>query len=125
MSASHPPHTDTVAEIQNTLQAGTNVKLSGVEIAIASGRYAVPSGVCVELLFKHATRIKQGFSLAQELQKILTSIEKRLFSEPPPEPSPQKSAGKNKLQVQTTEKRKIQNIFSVRDNRQVIRKKNR
>ena len=29
-------HTDTVAEIQNTLRAGTDVKLSGVEIAIAS-----------------------------------------------------------------------------------------
>ena len=30
-------HTDTVAEIQNTLRAGTDVKLSGVEITIASG----------------------------------------------------------------------------------------
>ena len=33
-------HTDKVAEIQNTLRAGTDVKLSEVEIAIASGRYA-------------------------------------------------------------------------------------
>ena len=30
-------YTDTVAEIQNTLRAGTNVKLSGIEIAISSG----------------------------------------------------------------------------------------
>ena len=30
-------YTDTVAEIQNTLRAGTDVKLSKVEIAIASG----------------------------------------------------------------------------------------
>ena len=30
-------HTDTVAEIQNTVRAGTDVKLSGVEIVVASG----------------------------------------------------------------------------------------
>ena len=29
--ATHPPHTDIVAEIQNTLSAGTDVKLSGIE----------------------------------------------------------------------------------------------
>ncbi len=34
---------DTLTEIQNTLRAGTDVKLSGVEITIALGRYAVPS----------------------------------------------------------------------------------
>jgi len=28
-------HTDTVAEIQNTLRAGTDVKLSGVEVVAA------------------------------------------------------------------------------------------
>lgn len=41
---------DTLAEIQNSLRAGTNVKLSGVEIAITSGRYAVPSSVRGSLL---------------------------------------------------------------------------
>ena len=30
-------HTDTVTEIQNTLRAGTDVKMSGIEIAITSG----------------------------------------------------------------------------------------
>lgn len=30
-------HEDTIAEIQNPLRAGTDVKLSEVEIAIASG----------------------------------------------------------------------------------------
>jgi hypothetical protein len=58
----------TVAEIQNTHRTGTDVKLSGVELAIASGRYAVPSSVLESPVGARATspkdfhELRKGFS---------------------------------------------------------------
>jgi hypothetical protein len=57
-----------LAEIQNTLRAETDVKLSRVELAIGSGRYAVPSSVLESPVGAHATSPKdfheprKGFS---------------------------------------------------------------
>jgi hypothetical protein len=57
-----------LAEIQNTLRAETDVKLSRVELAIASGRYAVPSSVLESPVGARATSPKdfheprKGFS---------------------------------------------------------------